>query len=113
MTRIDQATQIAAFKEELIDRFGPLPDAAVRMIELCELRLDAAAWGIASVTSNDRFIVLEYANRRRMEQLAKNASVPVRIVDNRKAYIPIKNFDMTHPTGQAWLQLSRAALWIG
>lgn len=113
MTRIDQAAQIGAFKEELVDRFGPLPEAAVRMIELCELRLDAAAWGIASITSNDRFIVLEYANRRRMEQLAKNASVPVRLVDNRKAYIPTKGFDMTHSTGQAWLQLARAALWIG
>lgn len=113
MTRIDQAAQIGAFKEELIDRFGPLPDAAVRMIELCELRLDAAAWGIASITSNDRFIVLEYANRRRIEQLAKDASVPVRIIDNRKACIPTKGFDMTHSTGQAWLQLARAALWIG
>ncbi|TWT92301.1 transcription-repair coupling factor [Neorhodopirellula pilleata] len=113
MTRIDQASQIAGYREELIDRFGPLPDAAKRMIELCELRLDAAAWGIASITNNDRFIVLEYSNRRRIEQLVKNASVPVRIVDHRKAYIPIKDFDMTHPSGQAWLQLARAALWIG
>ena len=113
MTRIEQADQIAVFQEELIDRFGPLPDAAKRMMELCELRLDAAAWGIGSITSNDRFIILEYANRRRIEQLAKNASVPVRLVDNRKAYIPIKDFDMTHPSGQAWLQLARAALWIG
>ncbi len=113
MTRIDRADQIVAFQEELIDRFGPIPDAAKRMIELCEMRLDAAAWGIAAITSNDRFIILEYANRRRMEQLAKDSTVPVRLVDNRKAYIPIKDFDMSNPTGQAWLQLARAALWIG
>jgi len=113
MTRINKADEIVLFREELVDRFGPLPDATQRMIGLCELRLDAAAWGIQSITNNARFIVLQYANQRRMEQLAENASVPVRIIDSRKAYIPTKGFDMTNPTGEAWLQLARAALWIG
>jgi transcription-repair coupling factor (superfamily II helicase) len=113
LTRINQASEIEQFQEELLDRFGPLPDAAVRMIQLCELRLDAAAWSIQSLTNNDRFIVIQYADRRRIEQLVENASVPVRIVDSRKAYIPTKNFDMSNPTGEAWLSLARAALWIG
>ncbi|WP_250931999.1 transcription-repair coupling factor [Aporhodopirellula aestuarii] len=113
MTRINHAAEIGQFQEELKDRFGPIPDAAKRMIQLCELRLDAAAWSIQSITNNDRFIVLQYANRRRIEQLVANASVPVRIVDTRKAYIPTKGFDMSNPTGEAWLQLARAALWIG
>ncbi len=113
MTRINHAAEIAQFREELIDRFGPLPDAASRMTQLCELRLDAAAWGIQSITCNDRFIVLQYSNKRRLEELVDKASVPVRIVDSRKAYIPTKGFDMSHPTGEAWLQLARAALWIG
>lgn len=113
MTRINHASEVVQFQEELKDRFGPLPDAAVRMIQISELRLDAASWGIQAITNNDRFIVLQYANRRRMEQLVENASVPVRIVDSRKAYIPVKGFDMSNPTGEAWLQLARAALWIG
>ncbi|MFG0287958.1 MAG: transcription-repair coupling factor [Rhodopirellula sp. JB044] len=113
MTRINHADEIAQFQEELKDRFGPIPDAAARMVQLAELRLDAAAWGIQSITSNDRFIVLQYSNRRRLEQLVEKASVQVRIVDSRKAYIPTKDFDMSNPTGEAWLQLARAALWIG
>lgn len=113
MTRINHATEISQLSEELIDRFGPIPPAAIRMIQLCELRLDAAAWGIQTISHNDRFIVLQYANKRRLEELVEKASVPVRIVDSRKAYIPTKGFDMSHPTGEAWLQLARAALWIG
>lgn len=113
MTRINHATEIDQLSEELTDRFGPIPAAATRMIQLCELRLDAAAWGIQSISHNDRFIVLQYANKRRLEELVEKASVPVRIVDSRKAYIPTKGFDMSHPTGEAWLQLARAALWIG
>lgn len=113
MTRINHAAEIVPFREELIDRFGPIPDAASRMTQLCELRLDAAAWGIQSISNNDRFIVLQYANERRIQELVDRASVPVRIVDSRKAYIPTKGFDMSDPTGEAWLQLARAALWIG
>ncbi|MEM6364188.1 MAG: transcription-repair coupling factor [Planctomycetota bacterium] len=113
MARLDDAGQIAEIREELIDRFGPIPDAAGRMLELCEMRLDAAAWSIRSITHNDRFIVLQYASRQRIEQLAEQSSVPVRVVDHRKAVIPIKDFDMSDASGSAWLQLARAALWLG
>jgi len=113
MTRIDDANQIADLRAELKDRFGPLPPPAERMLELCELRLDAAAWGIRSITNNDRFIVMQYSNRRRIQQLAENSSVTIRVVDERKAYLPIKAYDMSDSSGAAWLQLSRAALWLG
>jgi len=113
MAKIDDVTQILEIREELIDRFGKLPDPAERMLSLVELRLDAAAWQISSITNDARFIVLHYSNRRRIDQLAQNARVPVRVVDGRKAYVPIKGFDMSDPTGAAWLQLARAVLYIG
>ncbi|WP_173401935.1 transcription-repair coupling factor [Rhodopirellula baltica] len=113
MTRIEKAADVKAIREELEDRFGSPPPPAIRMLELCELRLDAASWGLVSLTTNDRFIVLQYSNRSRMNQLAKNSSIPIRIVDHEKAYIPIKDYDMSDPAGKAWLQLARAALWIG
>lgn len=114
VAKIENAQQIDAVREELIDRFGPIPDAVDRMLQLADLRLDAAAWLIASIAYNDRFIVLNYTSRRRMEQLAKNSSIPIRIVDNRKAYIPTKDYDMNvDQAGSSWLQLARAALHIG
>ena len=78
------------------------------MLELAELRLDAAAWQISAITSDARFIVLHYSSHRRMEQLAKTSRVAIRIVDRRRAYIPTKDFDMdADSAGTSWLQLAR------
>jgi transcription-repair coupling factor (superfamily II helicase) len=114
IAKIHDAAEIKGIREELCDRFGPLPAAAERMLELAELRLDAAAWQIAAITSDARFIVLHYTNRRRIEQLAKTSTIPVRVVDNRRAYIPTEDYDMqADAAGTSWLQLARAALHIG
>jgi transcription-repair coupling factor (superfamily II helicase) len=114
IAKIEGGKEIKDLREELKDRFGPLPDSAERMLELAELRLDAAAWLIRSITSDARFIVLNYANRRRIEQLQKSSSIPIRIVDHRKAYIPTTGYDMeVDAAGTSWLQLARAALHIG
>ncbi len=126
LARIDNASEIAEIREELQDRFGPLPEPAQRMVNLAELRLDAAVWQISSIGHNDRFIVLNYSNRQRMEQLQRNSKIPIRIVDRSKAYIPIrpqrkpgtktqppKNYpeiDIDQPAGQGWLDLCRDVL---
>ena len=111
IAKLNEASEIKEFREELRDRFGPLPDAAKRMLELAELRLDAAAWQIASITSDARFIVLHYTNRRQMERLARQSTIPIRVVDKTRAYIPTKGYDMqVDAAGTSWLQLARAAL---
>lgn len=126
IAKIEDGPQIEAIREELVDRFGPPPEAAVRMLDLAELRLDAAAWQIASVTCDARFIVLHYTQRQRVEFLAKQSKYPVRIVDSRRAYIPLrpqkkpgttkippKNYpeiDIDEPTGGGYLKLARAVL---
>ena len=114
IAKLEDAAQIRELREELEDRFGEPPPATLRMLELVELRLDAAAWQISSITSDSRFIILHYSNRRQIERLAKNSRVQVRIVDRRKAYIPTKGFDMNADSaGTSWLQLARAALHLG
>ncbi len=114
MAKIDDASQIQDVRAELRDRFGPLPAAVSRMLELAELRLDAAAWQIAAITSDARFIILHYTNRRQMERLVKNSSIPIRIVDRKRAYIPTKGYNMqVDAVGTSWMQLARAALHIG
>lgn len=114
IAKINGATEIDEIRDELQDRFGELPAPAARMLELADLRLDAAAWQIAAITSNDRFIVLHYTNRRRIEQLEKKTQIPIRIVDHAKAYIPTKAYNMEQDkAGTSWLQLARAALHLG
>jgi len=114
MAKIDDASQIDDIREELRDRFGPLPPAVHRMLELAELRLDAAAWQLSAITSDARFIILHYTNRRQIEQLVKTSSIPIRIVDRKRAYIPTKGYNMqVDAVGTSWMQLARAALHIG
>ena len=129
MARINNASEIDEIREELRDRFGPLPPPAERMIELCELRLDAAVWQISAIAANDRFIVLHYANRQQIEQVARNASIEVRIVDRSKAFVPVRpqrkpgtktqppknhpGIDIDEPSGTGWLQLAREVLKLG
>jgi transcription-repair coupling factor (superfamily II helicase) len=114
IAKIDNASQITELKDELRDRFGPVPEAALRMLELAELRLDAAAWQIAAVTADARFIVLHFTDRRRIEHLAKSSSIEVRIVDRKRAYIPTKAYDMNvDAAGTSWMRLARAVLHIG
>ncbi len=119
IARIDHVAQVDEIRQELVDRFGPLPIAATRMLKLAELRLDAALWQVSAITSDNRFMVLHYSDRRRMEQLSKRSPVPVRIVDEKKAYVPIHQkgeggvvfsidprLDFDQPSGQAWLDLA-------
>ena len=114
MAKINDASDIDEIREELRDRFGPLPAATSRMLELAELRLDAAAWQLSAITSDARFIVLHYTNRRQVEQLVKTSSIAIRVVDRKRAYIPTKGYDMqVDAVGTSWLQLARAALHIG
>jgi transcription-repair coupling factor (superfamily II helicase) len=108
--KIDHIDHIRELADELKDRFGPLPAPAIRMLQLAELRLDAAAWQIASITNDPRFMVLHYSDRRRIESLAKRSPLEVRIVDAKKAYIPTTGFDITEPSGRAWLQIAKAVL---
>ncbi len=111
LARIDNVTQIHELHEELLDRFGPIPPSTMRMIELAELRLDAAAWQISAITNDARFIVLHYSNRQRMDQLTRTSPHPVRIVDKRKAYVPVKDIDLGDAaTGEGWLRLARQVL---
>ncbi len=114
IAKINNASDIVEIKEELRDRFGPLPEPTVRMLDLAELRLDAAAWQIAAITADARFIVLHYTNRRSIEKLAASSPIPVRIVDRTRAYIPTKAYDMkVDSAGTSWLRLARATLHIG
>ncbi|QEG39048.1 Transcription-repair-coupling factor [Roseimaritima ulvae] len=110
ISRIDGATQITEIREEMLDRFGPPPEPVERMLQLAELRLDAAIWLISSVTSEPRFLVLHYSDASRIEQLARRSKLPVRIVDGRKAYVPAKDLDPDDPTGIGWLRLARSVL---
>jgi len=89
LRRVATYDELAQFREELLDRFGAPPPPAERMLDLAELRLDAAVWQIAAIAVEEQHLVFTYADRRRVEQLVKSFRGPLRIVDERSAYLKV------------------------
>ncbi len=88
------------FRQELRDRFGPLPEPAEWLLRLAELRLLAAHWKVASIHlekpaeggSGPTDVVLGYRNPRRIQELAARSDGRLRVVDDASAYF--------RPTGE-------------
>ena len=53
---------IAAFRQELVDRFGPLPTPVQRLAEVAELRLAAETAGISSISRDDGHLVVRFGS---------------------------------------------------
>jgi transcription-repair coupling factor (superfamily II helicase) len=51
---------LAAFRQEVTDRFGPMPAPVVRLVEVAELRLAAEAAGVGSVSREDGQLVVRF-----------------------------------------------------
>jgi transcription-repair coupling factor (superfamily II helicase) len=62
LARARTTGEVAAFRQELLDRFGPLPPPALRLAEVAELRLAAEAAGIASLTREEGQLVVRFAS---------------------------------------------------
>ncbi|MHB8972543.1 MAG: transcription-repair coupling factor [Pirellulaceae bacterium] len=88
LVRIVNIDQVCEFRQELRDRFGPLPPPVTRLLELAELRIDAAIWQVSAIYIEHPYLVFRYENRARIEQLARLDGRRLRIVDARNAYLP-------------------------
>lgn len=62
LARVRSAGDLAAFRQEVTDRFGPLPPPALRLLEVAELRLAAEAAGIASVAREEGSLVVRFGS---------------------------------------------------
>ncbi|MDQ3127552.1 MAG: transcription-repair coupling factor, partial [Chloroflexota bacterium] len=60
LARARTGGDLAAFRQELTDRFGPMPAPVVRLVEVAELRLTAEAVGVASMSREDGQLVVRF-----------------------------------------------------
>ena len=60
LARARSAGDIAAFRQEVIDRFGPMPPPVLRLVEVAELRLAAEAVGVASISREEGQLVVRF-----------------------------------------------------
>jgi transcription-repair coupling factor (superfamily II helicase) len=60
LARARSAGDLAAFRQEVTDRFGPMPPPVVRLAEVAELRLAAEAAGVASMSREEGQLVVRF-----------------------------------------------------
>lgn len=60
LARTRSAGDIAAFRQEVTDRFGPMPEPVQRLIEVAELRLAAEAAGVLSISREEGWLVVRF-----------------------------------------------------
>jgi transcription-repair coupling factor (superfamily II helicase) len=94
LARVRRLERLEDFRQELRDRFGPVPTPAEWLLRLAELRLLAASWKVATVhlesppegSSEPTYAVLGYRSERKVSELAARSDGQLRIVDAESAY---------------------------
>ncbi len=102
LARVRRLDRLHDFRQEMRDRFGPLPEPAEWLLRLAELRLLAAQWKIATihleksaeVGSSATDVVFHYRNARRIQELAARSNGRLRIVDDASAYLRPTNAEL-------------------
>jgi transcription-repair coupling factor (superfamily II helicase) len=60
LARARSAGDLTAFRQEVQDRFGPMPIPVERLVEVVELRLAAEAAGVASISREEGWLVVRF-----------------------------------------------------
>jgi transcription-repair coupling factor (superfamily II helicase) len=86
LARLTTESAVDDFVRELVDRFGPLPEAVAHLLELARLRIWAHGWGVQEIRLEDRYAVLAYASSEKMQALVRRMGGRLRVADERSAY---------------------------
>src|SRR4051812_6293108 len=102
LARARSAGDLAAFRQEVTDRFGPMPAPVVRLVEVAELRLTAEAAGVSSMSREDGLLVVRFGaglSRATAMQLIGAGALP-----------GVKPSDVTFASNQFRIRLPRDPL---
>jgi len=86
-----EAEEIERIADEILDRFGPLPEAAKNLLEVIQLKIQARRLGVASVDfSNGELVLTAAANSRvdpeRLLSLLSQAGSGLRVAPGHKIF---------------------------
>jgi transcription-repair coupling factor (superfamily II helicase) len=101
LARARSGGDLAAFRQEVTDRFGPMPTPVVRLVEVAELRLSAEAAGVASMSREEGQLVVRFGeglSRPTAMRLLAGGGLP-----------GVKPSDVTFASNQVRIRLPRDA----
>ena len=102
LARARTTGDVAAFRQEVTDRFGPMPAPVLRLVEVAELRLAAESAGVASMAREEGQLVVRFgaqlSRATAMQLLSPAFGVP----------LPgVKPGDLTFASNQVRIRLPR------
>ncbi|MFO0808072.1 MAG: transcription-repair coupling factor [Gemmataceae bacterium] len=93
LSRVRDAAKLDDFRQELRDRYGPVPEPAEWMLRMTEVRLRAARWQITAIHRDGKDLVLTYKSARLIKKLAERTGPAMRVVDEASAYYRLQPGD--------------------
>jgi transcription-repair coupling factor (superfamily II helicase) len=106
LARARNAGDIAAFRQEVTDRYGPMPAPVLRLVEVADLRLAAEGAGVASLAREEGWLVVRFG-----AQLSRATAMQLLSPSGIGGPLPgIKPGDMTFASNQVRLRLPRDPL---
>jgi transcription-repair coupling factor (superfamily II helicase) len=102
LARVRNLDRLEDFRQEMRDRYGPIPEPAEWLLRLSELRLLAARWKVTTVhlekppegIAGPTDVVLGYTDAKRVKQLAERSAGRLRVVDEATAYFRLTTDEM-------------------
>ena len=90
--------ELAEIRDDLLDRFGPLPDDAQNLIEVIRLKIRCRQMGIETVEAAGRNLVLRVTSQSRIDparllQLLQQPDVPMRVTPDHRIHLSLRHPD--------------------
>ena len=79
-------TELAEFRTDLIDAYGPIPPAAETLLEVAEVRILAGELGVESIYLHAPDIVFKIASHEKAMAIFENPQGPVRLIDDKTVH---------------------------
>jgi len=109
-SRARSAGDLAAFRQEVADRYGPMPAPVQRLVEVQELRLSAESAGVASLAREEGWLVVRFG-----ASLSRATAMQLLSPSGIGGALPgIRPGDMTFASNQVRLRLPKDPLkgWV-
>lgn len=90
LARLRDLDTLNDFRQELQDRFGPLPEPVEWLLRTTEVRLLCVRWTVASIHRDGPDLVLTYRDGSRAAALASASRKRLKVVDEKSLYLRLQ-----------------------